>query len=197
MSTRVSMEFGPMVYESLRGQRDPAGNSFMMVTPKLKTSLFDEQPYDSSLDHINQSKLELERMGIYTTDMPRDGKIRKGLLQLTQDPANMTDQVTYGTDVENRLISNGFGYAIEGRLNSFHEWTETHTILEPWVRFSSTREHASSRTFYRTRMQTVDIFPEMRVKILCHPSGRGSLEWLYSISRSEQIGEMIKITLVY
>ena len=198
MSNRVSMEFGPVSYESLRGGRDSSNNHFMMRSPELRTTSFDEQPYNPSLEHINNSKLEMERRGIYTADMPRDGKIRKGLLQLTQDPANITDFQDVSGMMINRLINNGFGYAIEGRLSNLHEWVETHTILEPWMHFVSTREHASPRTFYRTRMQTVDIFPEMRVKILCHPGGRGSLEWLYGMSRNEdQFAEIIRITLIY
>jgi len=195
MSNRVSMEFGRMGYESLEGRQDTAGNSFMMVSPELRTTSFDEQPYDPSQEHINPSKLELERRGIYTADAPRDGKIRKGLLQLTQDPEHVTEYL-FGAKKTNRLINNGFGYVIEGRLNPSHEWVETHTIMEPWERFTQTREHSDPESLYRTRMQTVDLFPEMRVKVKCHPSGRGSLQWLYGVGRSEP-RSIIRITLIY
>ena len=197
MSNRVSMEFRPVGYESLEGKQDQSGNRFMMVTPELRTTSFDEVPYDPSLESINDSKLELERRGIYTADKIRDGRIRKGLLQLSQDPDKITDFVHNGR-MTNRLINNGFGYALEGRLSSRHAWVKTHVILEPWDYFVQTREHSDPEDLHGTRLQTVDIFPEMRVKVLCHPSGRGSLQWLYGVSRSlEEFGEVIRITLMY
>ena len=197
MSNRVSMEFPPVSYESLEGKQDQSGNRFMMVSPELKTTMFDEVPYDPSQEHINNSKLEVERRGIYSSDMPRDGKLRKAQLQLSQDPDKITDFVYDGRMV-NRLINNGFGYALEGRLNSSHEWVKTHVILEPWDYFVQTREHTDSASLYRTRLQTVDIFPEMRVKVLCPLSGRGSLQWLYGVSRSlQEFGGVIRITLMY
>ena len=195
MANRVSMEFGRMGYESLDGKPDSAGNAFMMVSPELRTTMFNEVPYDPSQESINNSKLEMERRGIYTADMPRDGKIRKGLLQLTQDPENITEYL-HGFRTTNRLIQNGFGYVIEGRLSLHHEWVETHTILEPWDHFTQTREHHDPESFYRTRMQTVDIVPEMRVKVKWHPSGRGSLQWMYGVNRSEPRA-ILRITLIY
>ena len=197
MSNRVSMEFSPVGYVSLDGKQDNAGNRFMMVSPELRTTTFDEVAYDPSMESINNSKLELERRGIYTADMPRDGKLRKGLLQLSQDPDKITDFVYRGRMV-NRLIENGFGYALEGRLSSSHKWVKTHTILEPWDYFAVTAEHSDAASMHGTRMQTVDILPEMRVKILCPPFGRGSLQWLYGVSRSlQEFGSVIRITLIY
>ena len=197
MSNRVSMEFSPLGYESLEGKRDQAGNPFMMVSPELRTTMFDEQPYNPSQEHINNSKLELERRGIYSADMPRDGKIRKGLLQLSQDPDKITDYESNGR-MANRLINNAFGYDLEGRLSSSHKWIKTHTILEPWDYFVQSREHSDPTSMHGTRLQLVDIFPEMRVKVVCPPSGRGSLQWLYGVSRSlQEFGEVIRITLIY
>ena len=196
MSSRVSMEFGSLGYESLDGQQDDAGNRFMMVSPELRTTMFDEQPYNPSQEHINNTKLEVERRGIYTTDKIRDGRIRKGLLQLSQDPDKITDYV-YNGRMTNRLSNNGFGYALEGRLNSSHKWIRTHTILEPWDYFVQSREHIDPASMHGTRLQTVDIFPEMRVKVLCASGGRGSLQWLYGISRSLRLEEVIRITLIH
>lgn len=191
------MAFNPVAYESLDGKQDRSGNRFMMVSPELRTTSFDEVPYDPSQQSINNAKLELERRGIYTDDKNRDGRIRKGLLQLSQDPDGITDFVYQGRMI-NRLIENGFGYALEGRLSSRHAWVKTHEILEPWDYFVQTREHDDAPSMHRTRLQTVDIFPEMRVKVLPNAGGRGSLQWLYGVSRSlQEFGEVIRITLIY
>ena len=180
MNNKLLMTFPRLDYESLNGDRDVAGNRFAMVTDGLKTSDYGPVPDPD----ICQSKVASEIPSYPNDGLPRN-EVLKATLQLSQDPYGLTDLASR----ENVFRSKGFGFIIESRLGSEQIWIKTDTLCEPF------NGGSSGEVRNEVILKRVNIFPEMRIKVVAHPNVGGALEWLNGVGQSTPLERLVKAQL--